>query len=175
MNRAWTSAFWGESAVYSLSIGPRTHRAPRARPTQMPKPRFDVAVQVVPTPMEEELGEVWDPRGHEQQIAGATEVLHRFCDDVNGGRVPIDTLVNVRQAFGVLGHFSGYPEDAYLMECFLESEFAESSYRLVAKMLPEVAEQLNKLIQARSSKLNEVAEQKFQVGRKLVNDDDLPF
>lgn len=175
MNRIWALAFWSESAVYSLSIGPRKRRAPRARQTQVPKPRFDVTIQVVPTPLEEELGEVWDPREHEHQIAIATQVLRRFCDDVNGGRVPIDTLVHVRQAFGVLGHFSGYPEDAYRMECLLESEIAESSYGQVAKMLPEVAEQLNKLIQARSSKLNEVADQRFQVGRKLVNDDDLPF
>jgi hypothetical protein len=141
----------------------------------MPKPRFDASVQVVDTPLEEELGEVWDPRGHEQQIASATEVLRRFCDDVNGGRVPNNTLVQVRQAAGVLVHFSGYPEDAYRMECFLESGTAESSYRQVARMLPEFVEQLNKLIQARSIKLTEVAAQRLPAGRKLVNDDDLPF
>jgi hypothetical protein len=61
------------------------------------------------------------------------------------------------------------------MECILESGTAESSYRQVARMLPVFVEQMNKLIQARSIKLTEVAEQRLPAGRNLVNDDDLPF
>lgn len=127
--------------------------------------------QVVPTPIEEHLGEVWDPRGHEDEIANAKELLGGFVEDMNNGRVPQFVMDQVREAAGTLGHFAGYPDNAHGMDCFLDSRFA-LSYREVAQVLPSFIDDMNTLIQARIAKLSELP---VVATRRSIGDDDIPF
>lgn len=121
----------------------------------MAKPKNQKPTRVVPTQLEEHLGEVWDPRNYEVEIASATEHLCRFVEDMENGRSTEITLDGVREAAGTLGHYSGYPDDAYAMDCFLESPVASSSYRAVAHALPSFIRNMNALIEARAAKLAE--------------------
>ena len=141
----------------------------------MPKHKNQNPAQVVPTPLEEHLGEVWDPRGHEEKIAIANQFLSRFVEDMNNGKVPQFTLDQVREAAGTLGHFSGYPDDAHSMDCFLDSPFASSSYRAVAKALPSFMNDMNSLIHARIEKLSEQSNPPLPAAQRSTVDDDLPF
>jgi hypothetical protein len=137
----------------------------------MAKRKIQQHAQVVPTPIEEHLGEVWDPRGHEDEIANANELLGSFVEDMNNGKVPKLVMDQVRKAAGTLGHFAGYPDNAYSMDCFLDSPLA-SSYREVAQELPAFIGDMNTLIQDRIAKLSELP---VVATRRSISDDDIPF
>ena len=141
----------------------------------MEKHKVPRHAQVVPTPLEEHLGEIYDPRGHEEKIAVAYDRLGSFIEDMNSGKQPQLTLDQVREATGTLGHFSGYPDEAYNMDCFLDSPLASSSYRAVAQALPSFIMNMNTLIQARIAKLSEQSNPQIPVARKATDDADLPF
>ena len=131
--------------------------------------------KVVPSPLEEHLGEIWDPRGHEGGIADANSLLAMFVGYMAEGRVPPVTLDQVRTSAETLGHYAGYPEEAYAMECILDSSYASSSYRKVAEALPAFLEEMNALIRARISQLNRSTIYPATVASRPVSDDDLPF
>ena len=138
----------------------------------MAKAKDRKPTQVVPTPLEEHLGEVWDPRGHEAQIATANELLCRFVEDMKKGRLTELTLDRVREAAGTLGYYSGYPDDAYSMDCFLDSPLASSSYLAVAQALPAFIQDMNALIQARAAKLAEQSNPPEAASPKSISDED---
>lgn len=150
-------------------IGP--HKPPLRALYMMAKHKIQQHVQVLPTPIEEHLGEVWDPRGHKDEIANANELLGGFVEDMNNGKVPQLVMDQVREAAGTLGHFAGYPDNAYRMDCFLDSPFA-SSYREVAQKLPSFIDDMNTLIQARIVKLSELP---VVATSRSIGDKDIPF
>ena len=120
----------------------------------MPKKRTADAELILPTELEEHLGEVSDPRGQEDKIAKANELLRSFHEDMNRGRLPATTLDQVRHAVSTLGHYSGYPREAFEMDCYLDSKFAEASYRGVADSLPSYTDQMNARIRIRIERLS---------------------
>jgi hypothetical protein len=125
---------------------------------------------ILPTEIEAHFGKVTDPRGHEAEIENAIEVLHRFCNDLSAV-----TLREVQSAASVLGNYSGYPKEAHEFESYLDSEFAQASYRTVAEHLPYfVANMLNR-IEARKHMLS--VQEQPSPGRSSsdVGEDDLPF
>ena len=137
----------------------------------MAKHKIQQPAQIMPTPIEEHLGEVWDPRGHEDEIANANELLDGFVEDMKNGKVPQPIMDQVREAAGTLGHFAGYPDNAHGMNCFLDSPLA-SSYQKVALLLPYFMDEMNTLIKARIAKLSELA---VVATRRFIDDDDIPF
>lgn len=141
----------------------------------MAKPKNKKPLQVVPTPLEEHLGEVWDPRNHEGEITSATELLSKFVDDMENGRPTEITLDRVREAAGTLGQYSGYPDEAFGMDCFLESPVASSSYRAVAQALPSFIRGMNALIQSRAAKLTERSTPSVVSLSRTIDDEDIPF
>jgi hypothetical protein len=141
----------------------------------MPKHKVPKPDQIVPTLLEEHLGEIWDPRGHKEPIANANALLSRFVEEMNRGQLTEITLDHVREAAGTLGHYSGYPDDAFRMDCFLDSPLASSSYRAVAQALPSFIKDMNALIAARAVKLDEFSNPPAPIAPTRVNDEDLPF
>ena len=137
----------------------------------MAKHKIPQPAKVLPTPIEEHLGEVWDPRGHEDEIANANELLGGFVQDMKNGKVPECVMAQVREAAGTLGHFSGYPDNAHGMDCFLDSPLA-SSYRDVAQLLPSFIVEMNALIKARTAMLSEPS---VVATKRFIYDDDIPF
>jgi hypothetical protein len=104
---------------------------------------------VIPSPLEEHLGQVWDPTQHQEEIAEANQLLGKFLDDMSSNRVPSVTLEQIRRAADTLGTYAGYPVDAVHMEAFLESPKASASYRATASVLRGYVDDMNSLIQAR--------------------------
>ena len=155
------------------SLGRTTN--PSILGTSMAKPKIQNWPQIVPSSLEEHLGEVWDPRGHTEEIRMANEFLCRFVSDMENGLVPEITLDVVRQAVDTLGKYSGYPDDAYGMEIFLYSPLASSSYRTVARMLPSFMQDMNALIIARNRILDAQTSDEIAHKPEQINDEDLPF
>lgn len=152
----------------------RTNNSPTLG-TRVAKPKIQNRPQIVPSSLEEHLGEVWDPRGHEEEIRIANDLLRQFVSDMENGLVPEVTLDTARRAVDTLGKYSGYPEDAYGMEVFLDSPLASSSYGTVAQILPSFMRNMNTLIEARTRILETQTSDGRAHRRERVNDEDLPF
>jgi hypothetical protein len=125
--------------------------------------------------MEEHLGQVTDPRGHEEELAAANALLASFVDAMSTGRQPASTLTQVREAFGVLGTFAGYPQEAHEAEMYLESSLAASSYKTVAEILPLCIEDMNNRIQKRIALLSAQEKGEPLTQRTPIDDSELPF
>ncbi len=131
---------------------------------------------LLPTPMEEYDGKIIDPRGHEVKIKQAVDTLSNFVKDMAEKRIPSSTLCQVREAVGTLGHFAGYPANAYHLELYLESSYAQSSYFQVANFVGPYVEDITSRICKRIDLLNtpvtDLTTKKFFA----INDnDDIPF
>jgi hypothetical protein len=136
---------------------------------------------VFPSPFEEHIGQVWDPRPNQNQIAEAKNTLHQFLSDMDASRVPIATLTQVNAAVEVLGKFAGYPSEAHHMEMFLESKEA-ASYRTTATVLKGFAEEMEVLILARveaaqmAERLGTTSGRPAEhSGKHPISEDELPF
>ena len=103
---------------------------------------------MIPSPLEEHLGQIWDPSAHSAEIADANRVLEQFLEDMHANRAPSSDLRSLRQAAGTLGLYAGYPSDVSHMESFLESR-AAASYRTTESFLKNFVPAMNELIQLR--------------------------
>lgn len=56
---------------------------------------------MIPSPYEEHFGEVADPTSHEREIVAANQLLQEFLKDMDDGRVPRVTLVDIGRATDV--------------------------------------------------------------------------
>jgi hypothetical protein len=137
---------------------------------------------VIPSPIEEHLGQVWDPRQHQEEIEESNRVLRQFIEDMDAGRVPDATMGHIRTAAASLGEFAGYPSEACNMESFLDSAEASSSYRTTVSILKVFVDEMNTLILARMnhSKLAASEAPNSVSGNTTsrhtsISDDDMPF
>lgn len=99
---------------------------------------------ILPTEYESSSDIVLDPRGHEEKIAEANQLLSGFVKDLSAA-----SLDQVRQAASLIGDYAGYPKAAFEMDCWLESDFANQSYRAIADSLPSFQADMNFRIQKR--------------------------
>lgn len=125
--------------------------------------------------MEEHLGQVQDPRGHEEELAAANAVLTSFVHAMSAGRQPACTLKQVQEAFGILGTLAGYPQEAHETEMYLESSLAASSYRTVAKILPSCIADMNDRIEKRIALLSAKENVELPTPRTPIDDSEIPF
>jgi hypothetical protein len=130
---------------------------------------------VLPTSMEEHLDQVTDPRGHEEELASANALLANFVHALSAGRQPTSTLTQVQEAFGVLGTFAGYPQEAHEAEMYLESSHAASSYMTVAKILPSCIEDMNNRIEKRIALLSVQEKIEASTQGTRIDDTEIPF
>ena len=124
--------------------------------------------------MEEHLGQIQDPRGHEAELAAANTVLASFVQAMTTNQLPAHTLGQVHQAFGVLGTFAGYPQEAHETEMFLESSIAASSYKTVAQVLPSSIKDMNNRIEKRMALLSAQANNESTAPRTSIDDSEIP-
>ena len=141
----------------------------------MSKTKTRPSFPILPTELEKHLGEVWDPRGHEEQLASANAVLVSFVDDMSTGQLPVQTLKEVQEAAGVLGHYAGYPQEAHETEMFLESSLASSSFKTVAAVLPSFLEEMNDRIKKRGAILTAKERVNHSDPKQRIDDSDVPF
>lgn len=125
---------------------------------------------IYPSPLEEHLGQTWDPTQNEGGIAQANIVVSEFLDAMASNRVPSVTLDDIRIAADTLGTFAGYPIDAANMDMFLTSRKA-ASYRAVEPVLRCYVADMNALIQSRIAAIRFAA----SLPLKPPTDADLPF
>lgn len=125
---------------------------------------------ILPTNIELYDGVVTDPRGHEDEITNAVHVLHRFCDDLSAV-----SLMEVHRAALVLGNYSGYPQEAYEFDSYLDSEYAQASYRTVAEHLPQFIANMLSRIDTRIRLLSAQEESKSTRSTPEIDEDDIPF
>jgi hypothetical protein len=151
------------------------HMQPTTAQRQMRKKKLLAPDPILPTPMEELLGEIWDPRGHEEIVATANAVLEAFVQNMEAGRLPVHTLGQIRDAVHTIGHFAGYPRAAHEIEMFLESPIASSSYKGVAGSLPTFIEDMNNRIARRTMVLSARRIEGPIPASKNVNDCEIPF
>ena len=137
---------------------------------------------VIPSPIEDHLGQVWDPRQHLDEIAESNRVLKQFLEDMDAKRLPSATLDHVRAAAGTLGLYAGYPSEACHVETFLDSPEASSSYRTTASVLKGFMEEMNSLILARMKSTQVTASAApdslspaSRPGVSPAHEDDIPF
>jgi hypothetical protein len=140
----------------------------------MPKTTTLPPDAILPTPYEEHLGEISDPRGHERKLEAANVVLTSFMESMGAGRVPEQTLEHIREAVGTLGYYAGYPRGAHETETFLESPFASSSYKDVACILPSFIKEMNDRIVQRVTRLT-TPERKPISQPRCLDDNEIPF
>jgi hypothetical protein len=130
---------------------------------------------VLPTTMEEHLGQVTDPRGHEGELAAANALLASFVHAMSTGQQPESTLSQIQDAFGVLGTFAGYPQEPPEAVMNVESSLAASSYRTVAEVLPSSIEEMNNRVEKRIALLSAKENIKPPVQRTPIDDSEIPF
>ena len=147
--------------------GPLAHR-------DMPK-KNRAPDTVLPTSMEAHFGQVTDPRGHEEELETANALLAGFVHAMSTGRQPASTLTQVREAFGILGNFAGYPREAHEAEMYLESSLAASSYKTVAEILPSCIEDMNNRIGKRIALLSAEGKVELPKQRTPIDDSEIPF
>ena len=130
---------------------------------------------ILPTAWEEHIGEVWDPRGHEEELVAANALLLDFVKAMSTGMMHAHTLKDVQDAFGTLGHFAGYPREAHETEMYLESALAASSYKSVSQILPSCMEDMNSRIKKRFSMLSSRESTNTSAPKSHIDDSEIPF
>ena len=125
--------------------------------------------------MEDHLGQVQDPRGHEEELAAANAMLAGFVHAMSTGGLPGCTLTQVQEAFGILGTFAGYPQEAHEAEMYLESSLAASSYKTVAEILPSCIEDMNNRIEKRIALLSAQESVDLPTRRTPIDDSEIPL
>ena len=131
-----------------------------------------------PSPLEEHLGQVWDPTQHQQEIAEANSLLCTFLEDMSNNRVPSVTLAAIRRSTDTLGTYAGYPVDAVHMDAILKSRKATASYRFAALVLRDYVDDMNSLIQCRIADLESTTPDvscPAGITNASVGEDDIPF
>lgn len=141
----------------------------------MPKKKTQPPDTVLPNGLEEHLGEIWDPRGHDETLASAQALLLSFVDAMKAGHLPAHTLEQVQDAVGILGRFAGYPREAHETEMFLESSLASSSYKTVAQILPSFIEDMNNRIKKRAVILSARESNDLSAPTQRIDDCEIPF
>ena len=125
--------------------------------------------------MEDVMGTVWNPTGHEAEIEAAKEVLRSFTADLDQGRIPVATLESVTGAANTLCDFGGCPVAAFNFVEYLSSPQC-TSYRNVAAWLKDFLPEMSDLITWR---LERTAQTSLAVRGTQpfveASDDDLPF
>ena len=125
--------------------------------------------------MEKHLGQVQDPRGHEEELAAANAVLASFVHSMTAGRQPASTLTQVQEAFGILGTLAGYPQEAHEAEMYLESSLAAASYKTVAEILPSCIEDMNNRIEKRIALLSAQDNLELPTQETPIDNSEIPF
>jgi hypothetical protein len=103
---------------------------------------------VIPSEIEQHLGEVWDPAEGKQEIELADGVIQTFISEMNANQIPSVTIEEIVKATDVLGLYAGYPIEAMDMESYIKTDEV-LSFREVASILEVFSDNMNSLINQR--------------------------
>lgn len=129
---------------------------------------------VIPSSIEEHLGQVWDPKNAKDEIGNVNNVIDEFIESMRQGRVPKSGIDQIAEATDILGLYAGYPGEAADFEGYIKSDIAVS-YQEVAGILQGFAAEMNVLIETRlkySQPQDTITEQEINESNRT---DDIPF